>query len=104
MKLKVKEIDLDSYAKMIDRAGADALAGKQYINKYGTIESRAQGLFHYVFDTHDSVLPKAVNLFHRLNTILDASATELSDSATYYRTVDHAQAEKMDATLPETKR
>ncbi|MEE4490199.1 hypothetical protein [Streptomyces sp. BE230] len=104
MTLRVKAADLDSYAKMIDRAGADALAGKKYIDNYGPIDSGPQGLFHQVFGTHESILPKVVNVFHQMNTILDASATELSKSATYYRRVEHAQAEKMDSTLPKTKR
>ncbi|MFI5749819.1 hypothetical protein ACIBBE_28710 [Streptomyces sp. NPDC051644] len=104
MTLRVKAADLDSYAKMIDRAGADALAGKKYIDKYGPIESGQQGLFHHVFGTHESLLPKILNVFHRMNTILDGSATELSNSAAYYRATEHAQAEQMDSTLPKTKR
>lgn len=63
---------------MIDRAGADALAGKKCIDKYGAIESASQGLFHHVFGTHESLLPKVLHVFHRMNTVLDPSATELS--------------------------
>ncbi|MFJ1993303.1 hypothetical protein [Streptomyces asiaticus] len=104
MTLRVTEDDLDSYGKMIRRAGNDALDAKQYLEKYCKIETSAQGLFVEAFNVHDSLVPKVESVFKRLHTLLDSSATELKDSATYYRKTDRKHAASMDATLPETKR
>ncbi|ASQ97286.1 hypothetical protein [Streptomyces sp. 11-1-2] len=104
MTLRVTEDDLDSYGKMVKRAGSDALDAQQYVAKYCRIDTPAQGLFIEAFNIHGSLVPKVENVFKRLHTLLDSSATELKDSATYYRKTDLKHAASMDATLPETKR
>jgi hypothetical protein len=104
MGFKVVPDDLEAYGKLIDRAGQDALQGKEYLNRHGNITVDSQGLFTRPFDFHGSLLSDVANVFGRLHSLLDASSRELNRSAGYYRATDQAEAAKVDAVQPPSKR
>ncbi|MDQ0990936.1 hypothetical protein [Streptomyces sp. V3I7] len=104
MGFKVVPDDLEAYGKMIDRAGQDALQGKAYLNRHSEISTQDQGLFTRPFDFHDSLRADVADVFDRLHSLLDASSRELVRSAGYYRDTDQAEAAKVDAVQPPSKR
>jgi hypothetical protein len=104
MGFKVTAGDLESYGEMLDRAGQDALEGKNYLNQHGKISSSSQGMFTRPFDLHGSLHGDVANVFNRLHALLDGSSRELVKSAGYYRDTDQQEAANVDALQPSSKR
>lgn len=104
MPLKVEPNDLKDYGEMVNRAGEDAREGRDYLNRHGDIPSGSQGLFTRPFDFHGTLKADVERVLSRLHSLLDASSKELARSARYYRETDLAEAARMDALLPPSKR
>jgi uncharacterized protein YukE len=99
----VEAADLDGYAKLVSRAGEDIQAGSDFMQKNATIEDSLGDLWQAVFVPHGQHLDDAKNCLNGFKRILDASSRELSKSAKYYRQTDEDQAQKLDATYPQSK-
>ncbi|HEX5565821.1 MAG TPA: hypothetical protein VFY14_02590, partial [Streptomyces sp.] len=70
MTFRVTPGDLEDYGRMIGRAADDALKGKEYLNRHGSIPYGNQGLFTRPFDFHGSLQSNLEKVFKRLHSIL----------------------------------
>jgi hypothetical protein len=105
MAFEVEPEDIVGYSRQVGRAAQDLHQAQEYINKYGDMgDSSGTGLFRWATAMHSQAMTEVKGVVTRLNSILAASATELSKSAEYYRTTDQDQASKLDATYPPSKR
>ncbi|MCX3061779.1 hypothetical protein [Streptomyces beihaiensis] len=105
MTLAVEPNDLTGYAGQVRRAHEDFTAATSYMSSNTTIGfSCSGGLWDKFFIDHVEKTRQTKDIISRFSTVLGSSEKELGKTATWYQTVDLAQARKLDATYPGTSR
>lgn len=103
MSFHVDPARLDAYSRLLTDLAGQTGTARNYVDKHLDLSLWAKGLagqglwalaISRISETRDAV---NANL-DRLNTLSTASATELTRAATMYRTMDRANAERLDRT------
>jgi hypothetical protein len=102
--LSVEPDDLDSYGKLLDRVGDQAVSAQKYLDKNSKLAG-AEGLFIKIVNpaSHHAVYA-AHEVFNHLEKAGRRSNTGLTDAAVYYRKTEHETAARVDATYPKAAR
>lgn len=104
MGFRVQAGDLESYAVQVGRAADDIQQAKKYAQNNSDIGISNKGLLELIIGAHRATVETVNSAMTRIESVLRAAETEISKSATYYRTTDESTAQSMDATFPQSKR
>lgn len=102
--LSVEPDDLDSYGKLLDRVGDQAVEARKYLDKNSKLAG-GEGLFIKIMDpaSHHAVYT-AHEVLNHLEKAGRRSNTGLTDAAVYYRKTEHETAARVDAAYPKAAR
>jgi hypothetical protein len=102
--LRVKADELDSYGKLLDRVGDQAVKAQKYFSEYSDLGG-GKGLFIKVVDpASQTAVGAAKNVLAHLERAGRRSNNGLRSAAVYYRKTEHHIAAKADAVYPEAAR
>ncbi|MET8679862.1 type VII secretion target [Streptomyces sp. NPDC004647] len=104
MDFDVEHKDLDAFAEQIRRAAEDLEQAKRYCAEHSNIAVSNEGLISMCLTTHTATVQQVTNALKKTQEIVRSSGREMAASAKYYRETDEANAAKVDATYPATKR
>jgi hypothetical protein len=103
MSFTVEPGNLESFARLMGRAGEDFTEAAGYLSKNSAIDfSCAEYIWNEVMNDHKGHVENAKDLLRGLSSRVEASATELKRSAKYYVETDRASAAQQDAAYPES--
>ncbi|MGX7761003.1 hypothetical protein ACWQ06_20405 [Streptomyces angustmyceticus] len=108
MSFSVDSDDLNGFGKQVGRAANDVEESRDYVKKSCEMLDSDVGPISTVAQIwsggHEDVVNRVHNTLKTLHKILSASSDELIKSAKHYNSTDAAEARKMDATYPASKR
>lgn len=106
MPFDVEPADLRGFGKLVGRAAEDAREAKKYAKTHGDAigDKSPEGLILQLTELHPSAVDRVDAVLDRVGKLLESGSTELDRSAAHYEKTDRAEAERQDATYPESKR
>ncbi|MGW0732096.1 hypothetical protein [Streptomyces sp. NPDC002851] len=106
MPFDVEPSDLRGFGKQVGRAAEDAREAKKYAKTHGDAvgDKSSEGLILHLTELHPTAVERVDAVLDRVGKLLDSGSSELARSAGHYEKTDRAEAERQDATYPESKR
>lgn len=104
MSFQVSPDLLSSYGQLLDRAGQHQAGVNAHFSQYMVLTDTSGAWIQTIVDAHDALVARTAEALSHGRNVLDASASELTKTAEYYRSTDQTSAANLDATYPGSAR